>query len=260
MRQFNILLKKELRDSWRSFKFIWIPLVFLMLGVSDPLVNYFMDDIMTSVGNMPDGFSITMPEMFAPDLLLASTGQFQMIGVIVLIAAYIGTFSRERANGTATLLYVRPIAFTALFFSKWAVASLVAVISALAGYAGSMYYTAILYGTVEVGSFLAMCGTYCMWLLLVMAITVAMSAALKTSIAAALAIVLIPLGSIIDGLIGSFWTVTPWKLAGYGIALLTDSVDLADYWWTLGVTVTFMVAFMIFGIVMSKKQASSVKV
>ena len=108
-----------------ALNFIWIPLVFILLGVSDPLVNYFMDDILTAVGNMPDGFSMTLPEFQPADLLTASTGQFQSIGVTrVNRDAYIGTFSRERQNGTATLLYVRPISFSALFLSKWVVASL----------------------------------------------------------------------------------------------------------------------------------------
>ena len=170
MQQFNALLLKEWRDSWRSFKLVWIPLVFLLLGVSDPIMNYFMEDILQAVGNMPEGFEMIMPELKPADLLTASTGQFQLIGIIVLIAAYIGTFSRERQNGTATLLYVRPISFSALFLSKWVVASIVAVISAVAGYAGSMYYTALLYGTVDWAKFFAMVGTYCVWLMFVMAL------------------------------------------------------------------------------------------
>ena len=139
MQQFNALLLKEWRESWRSLKMLWIPLVFVLLGVSDPIVNYFMEDILEAVGNMPEGFSMMMPELQPANLLQASTGQFQSMGLLVLIAAYIGTFSRERQNGTATLLYVRPISFTALFFSKWLVASFVAILSAIAGYAGSMY-------------------------------------------------------------------------------------------------------------------------
>ena len=179
---------------------------------------------------MPEGFSMTMPELQAEDLLKATTGQFQFIGLLVLIAAYIGTFSRERQNGTATLLYVRPISFMALFLSKWLVASVVAVISAIAGFAGSMYYTVLLYGTVEWEKFFAMLATYCVWLLFVMAVTVAMSAAFQTAVAATITIVVIPFGLMIDSVIGSFWKVTPWKLSNYGLALLTDNVVMKTYW------------------------------
>ncbi|MEK4227952.1 ABC transporter permease [Solibacillus sp. FSL H8-0538] len=260
MNQFNVFLRKEWRESWRSFKFIWIPLVFIMLGVSDPILNYFMDDIMQSVGNMPEGFSMTMPEFQPVDLLLASTGQFQSIGLIILIAVFAGSVSRERQNGTATLLYVRPISFRALFLSKWTVASLVAISSAMAGYTGSMYYTAILYGTVNWSKFAAMLGTYFVWLVFVMAVTLAMSAVFKTIIAATLSIVIVPIGLIMDSLIGSFWTVTPWKLPGYGVLLLTDSVSMTDYWWCFGLTLALTILFIVLGMYFSKRNASTVKV
>ncbi|ATP38675.1 ABC transporter permease [Solibacillus sp. R5-41] len=260
MKQFNTLLLKEWRESLRSFKFIWIPIVFVLLGVSDPLLNYFLEDILNAVGNMPDGFAMMMPELQAVDLLAASMGQFQTIGLVVLIAAYIGTFSKERQNGTATLLYVRPISFTAMFLSKWIVASSVAIISATAGYAGSVYYTVLLYGKVDPARFLAMLGTYYTWLLLVMAITVAMSAAFKTPIATAITIILIPIGLFIDAIIGGFWTVTPYKLSTYGMRFIDESVTMPTFWWTLTITVLLMLAFNIIGIYFSKKRASTVKV
>lgn len=260
MQQFNALLLKEWRESWRSFKLLWIPLVFVLLGVSDPLMNYFMDDILKAVGNMPEGFTMTMPEFQPADLLAASTGQFQSIGIIVLIAAHIGAFSRERQNGTATLLYVRPVSYAALFFSKWIVASVVAVLSAVVGYAGSMYYTALLYGAVEWSKLLAMIATYSIWLLLVMAITVAMSAAFQTSIAATITIILVPIGLFIDLIIGAFWKYTPWKLANYGVALLTDSVLMKNYWTTLVLVGLLTVAMLLFGIFMSKRNMGNVKI
>lgn len=260
MQQFKALLLKEWRESVRSFKILWIPLVFVLLGISDPLMNYFMEDILQAVGNMPDGFMMTMPEFQPADLLMASTGQFQTIGLLVLITAYIGSVSRERQNGTATLLYVRPMSYTALFFSKWIVASTIAIISAMTGYAGSMYYTALLYGTVDLAKFFAMLGTYCIWLLFVMALTVAMSAAFQTSVAAAVTIILIPVGLLVDTLIGSFWSVTPWKLAKYGTGLLTDNVLMENYWYTLLVVLILIVVIVGLGIKMSMKNIRYLKV
>lgn len=260
MQQFKTLLLKEWRESVRSLKMLWIPLVFLLLGVSDPLVNYFMDDILSTVGNMPEGFSMVMPEFQPADLLAASTGQFQSIGLLILIAAYIGAFSRERQNGTATLLYVRPISFAALYTSKWLVASFVAMLSAATGYAGSVYYTVLLYGTVDWAKFFAMLGTYCIWLVFVMAVTVAMSAAFSTAVAATITIILLPFGLLIDSIIGSFWTITPWKLSGYGLGLLTNSVLMKNYWWTIALVIGLLVMTVLYGIVMAKKRMSYIKI
>ena len=166
MQQFKALLLKEWRESVRSFKILWIPLVFVLLGISDPLMNYFMEDILQAVGNMPEGFMMTMPELQPADLLFATTSQFQTIGLLVLIAAYIGTFSRERQNGTATLIYVRPISFTALFFSN----GLLQVLWQLLVQLLAMREVCIIpltYGTVDWMKFSAMIGTYCVWLMFV---------------------------------------------------------------------------------------------
>lgn len=107
----NVLLQKEFREAWRSRKFLWIPLVFALLGMSEPLTNYYMMDILEAVGNMPEGFEMLMPELVPADLLLATISQFQLIGLLVLMASFVGAISKERSNGTATLLYVRPISF-----------------------------------------------------------------------------------------------------------------------------------------------------
>lgn len=258
--QFSVLLKKEFLECWRSFKFLWIPLVFVFLGVSDPLLNYYLEDILAAVGNMPEGFQMVLPELKPADLLLASTGQFQLIGLIVLITAFIGTISRERQNGTATLLYVRPVSASAMFMSKWVMASIVGIVSASFGYAGSMYYTSILYGTVPVSDFVAMLSTYYVWIVFVMAITVAMSAAFKTGVAAAIAIVIVPIGLLFDSVIGSFWAWTPWKLANYGVEFVAGTVDTGDYRITLIITLVLVVTFMLFGIWSTKRNWQLTKV
>lgn len=260
MSQFSVLVVKELRESWRSFKFLWIPLVFILLGVSDPILNYFMEDILNSVGNLPEGFQMVMPEFKPEDLIVASTGQFQSIGLIVFISSFVGTISRERQHGTATLLYVRPISYTTFFLSKWVVSCLVAIVSVMAGYAGSLYYTTILFGAVEWNRFFGMLVTYLVWICLVMAVTVAMSAAFKTVIAATFSFLLIFIGVFIDGLIGNYWSVSPWKLANYGLALLTDSVEKSDFIATLSLSIVVIFIFVAFGIGMCKRKAATTKI
>ena len=260
MRQFNTLLKKEFLDCLRSFKLLWIPLVFISIGVSDPLTNYYMKDILAAVGNMPEGFEMMFPELKPADLLAASTGQFQLVGLIVLVAVFVGSISRERQNGTATLLYVRPISATAIFMSKWVAASIVGILSALLGYAGSMYYISILYGTVDATSFIAMICTYFIWILFVMAITVALSAAFRTSVALALAIFVLPVGLVIDSIIGGFWYSTPWKLANYGVGFIAETVDMNHYWKALIITLVLTVIFIIIGIFATKRNRQLTKV
>lgn len=256
----NVLLQKEFREAWRSRKFLWIPLVFALLGMSEPLTNYYMMDILEAVGNMPEGFEMLMPELVPADLLLATISQFQLIGLLVLMASFVGAISKERSNGTATLLYVRPISFASFFISKFIVISAVGFVSIVAGFTASVYYTIVLYGTFEVDTLLASIGTYFIWVLFVLVLTLMMSAAFKTTVAATGAFIIIFIGQIIDGLVGTFWTISPWKLPLYGVQLIRGTMEMPDYWWSLVMTVVLICVCMSIGVFSMKKNASLTKI
>ena len=260
MNQFTTFFKKEWLEMWRSFKFIWIPLVFVILGIMDPITNYFIDDILASVGNLPEGYEMLLPDFTPVDIYAATTSQFQSIGIIVLVAIFASAISRERQSGTATLMYVRPISFASYFLSKWAAAVGLAVFCVVVGYFSSFYYTNLLFGSVPFDQFLAMVGTYCVWIMFAISFTLAMSAAFKTSIAMALSILAIPVFLMIDSLIGSFWTITPWKLANYGVQILAGDIVWKDYYWTLAITISLTIVFIVVGILMSKKKAATTKI
>lgn len=260
MREFNVLLQKEFREAWRSWKFLWIPLVFALLGMSDPIINYYMMDILNAVGNLPEGFAISMPELAPADLLQASIGQFQTIGLLVLIATFVGTISKERANGMATLLYVRPISFATYFMSKFVVMSAVGLVSIVAGFTASVYYTVVLYGNFEVTRLLASLATYFVWLLFVIAITLLMSAAFKTIVATACTFIIIFAGQIVDAIVGTFWTVSPWKLPVYGVQLIRETMEMSDYWWSMASTIALLVVCVVVGIFAMKKNAAMAKI
>ncbi|HBT73471.1 MAG TPA: ABC transporter permease [Lysinibacillus sp.] len=260
MSGFKVLLQKEYREAWRSWKFLWIPLVFALLGMSDPLTNYYMMDILNAVGNVPEGFEMLMPELVPVDLLQASIGQFQTIGLLVMMASFVGAISKERASGMATLLYARPISYGAYFMSKFIVIGTVCFVSILAGFAASVYYTSILYGTLDIGALLISFCTYYIWLLFVIAVSLLMSASFKTVIATTCAFTVIFVGQIVDMIVGIFWTISPWKLASYGILLVRGAMDMSDYWWSLIMTVALTIICISIGIAMMKRNASMAKI
>ncbi|MFB6466431.1 ABC transporter permease [Cytobacillus sp. Hz8] len=259
MKTFTVLLQKEFRESWRSFKFLWMPLLFIFLGISDPLTNYYMEDILNSVGNLPEGFSVTLPDYAPIDILKASTGQFQSIGLIVLVITAAGMINRERQNGTATLIYVRPISFIALFMSKWTVASMLGMLSAILGYAGSMYYTSILYGSVNAIAFIQMVMSYCVWILFATAIALMFSAMFKTALATTFTIITLPVAIMIESLIGKYWNISPWKLADYSVQLMAETGN-EYYLKTLLLTIALTFLAIILGILFTRKNSGTTKI
>ena len=109
------------------------------------------------------------------------------------------------------------------------------------------------YGTFEVTMLLASLATYFVWLLFVLAITLLMSAAFNTGVATACAFVIIFVGQIVDAIVGTFWTVSPWKLPGYGVQLIRGTMEMPDYWWSLVVTAVLLLICVVLGIYVMKK-------
>lgn len=248
MSNFSVLFQKEWRENVRNFKILWIPLVFILFGITEPLTNYYLPQILNSVGGMPEGTVLQFPELAPEQILMATISQYQFIGMLVVTLGFAGIVSRERKNGTGTLLYVRPISYVSYIGSKVFTMSIIVIGSVILGILASLYYTYILFGAVDASSFLGFLGTYIVWLLFVISIVIFSSSAFSTGIASTISLALVLFVQIIDALLGAYWTVSPWKLPMYAGIVLNGSVDKAPYIWSL--VITFLViAFLLIGAV-----------
>ncbi|MBZ5200066.1 ABC transporter permease subunit [Planomicrobium chinense] len=261
MTQFNVLLKKEWRENFRNYKIFWIPIVFILFGIIEPVSNYFLPQILDSVGNLPEGAVIEIPPPEPEEILVAVMGQYQLIGMLVLVLAYMGSVAGERKNGTATLLYVRQLSFPAYFLSKWILASAVGMLSVWSGLLAAYYYTFLLFERVDFTKFLKFGATYSLWILLIVSLVLLMSAALPNAgLAAAGSLLLIFVFQLIDGLLGTYWSVSPLKIPGYAAQWLLDGPKPEDFWWTIGIGILLIFAMILAGTWSSKVNASKTKV
>lgn len=261
MNQWGVLFQKEWRENLRNYKIFWIPAVFILFGIMEPVTNYFLPQILDSVGNLPEGAVIEIPPPEPAQILAAVLGQYQFVGMLVLVLAYMGAIAGERKSGTATLLYVRPLSFASYFFSKWMMAGLIALMSVWLGLLSAYYYTFLLFEQVDFVKFLQFAATYSLWILLLVSIVLAASAAMPNpGLAAAIALALIFLAQLADGLLGTYWTVSPVKIPSYAAQWLADGPVRADFWWAMGIAVLLIALAIAFGIWMSRKNAATAKV
>ncbi|OOP61542.1 hypothetical protein BWZ43_25710, partial [Heyndrickxia oleronia] len=56
----SVLIKKELVGLWKSKKIIYIPVVFMLYMVIQPITTYFMVDILILGGGLSDGAIFSM--------------------------------------------------------------------------------------------------------------------------------------------------------------------------------------------------------
>lgn len=260
MKQFSVLFQKEWREHARNFKLIWIPIVFILLGITEPIINHFLPQIIQSAGNVPEGTVISFPELTPEQILLSALNQYQFIGMLIVAFAFAGLVARERKNGTAAFLYVRPLSFPAYILSKWTLGVSILLGSLLLGMLGAAYYTDYLFGDFSIPRFIGMLGIYSIWMVFALSVTLLLSSLLRPGIAAAIAVFVIAFFPMIDGLVLRYWPYTPFKLFSYAGMVMMGDVDTSDLWITVAIAVLLIVVCVTVSILMAKKKAADVKI
>ncbi|TYP68618.1 ABC transporter permease [Paenibacillus methanolicus] len=180
-----VLVRKEWRELLRSYKLLWVPAVFLLLGGSQPVAMYFMPEIIARSGGMPAGALIEIPTPQAFEVLAQTLQQFGLLGLLVLALAGMGAVSGERIAGTAIMTLVKPVSPTAYVTSKWAALLSLTSIAVAAGYGAALYYTSALFGSVSWKDALLALIIFMIWTCVLITMTLALSAFLGSGAAAA---------------------------------------------------------------------------
>lgn len=180
MNRWFTLFKKELLEMVRNFKWIWVPITFMILGVMDPLASYYMPQILDAVGGLPDGTVLEIPYPTAPQSLLMSIGEFDTLGVLIIALITMGIVAGERKSGVAGLILVKPVPFSFYITAKWAGACLIVWVSYFMGMLASWYYTGILFGWIPFMEFLQGLVVYGIWLTFIMTLTLFYSAIFRS--------------------------------------------------------------------------------
>ena len=182
MSGFVALLRKELLEQWRTTRLPVVATVFLLVGLSSPLLARFTPELIKALAG--DQFQITLPTPSAADAydqLAKNLGQF---GILIAVLLGMGSVATEKERGTAALILTKPAGRGAFLASKLvAIATTLGVSTAIAA-AGAWFYTLVLFEPLSVPGFAA--AAVLQWLALVAfaSITFLGSTLTRSSIAA----------------------------------------------------------------------------
>ncbi len=228
MRQWFVLLRKEMLELWRSYKWLWVPLVFILLGAMQPAATHYMPQLIDTFGGLPEGAVIEIPTPEPGAVIAESLGQFGTIGLLVLALAAMGTVVAERNNGTAAMLWVKPVSFVAYLGAKWAAHCLLFLVALVLGQIAAWYYTDVLIGSFAVGDVFLSALVFAVWLAFVITVLIFLSVFLRSAAAVAfitLAVALVL--SALTSLLGNAMSWSPAALPSYANALLTGGANNA---------------------------------
>lgn len=171
--QWMTIFKKELLGDWRSLKWIWVPLVFILLCIMDPISTYYLPKILESVGGMPEGTNLEgFADIPPTDALMMSITELSMFGSLLIAAITMSVIAGERKSGVAELVLVKPVSYFSYITSKWAAKLLLVFVSYSIGMLASWYYVDLLFGTITAEEFFSLFLFYLVWLIFVISVAI----------------------------------------------------------------------------------------
>lgn len=224
----GILLRKELLESWRTMRLPIVAGLFLLIGLSSPLLAKFLPEIVkAAAGDQLPSIPIPTPvRADAANQLWKNLAQFGAFAAIVLA---MGAVATERDRGTAAFILSKTVSRGAFLAAKVAAIGAVLALGVALAVLVGWFYTAILFEPLPIAGWVAF--AFLAWLGLAAwaAITFLGSTATGSTAAAAgigfVALLVLSIAAAIPNL----GRLLPGGLAGPALALATGApIDPAD--------------------------------
>jgi len=246
LNHFYVLLKKEWLEARRSYKLLWFPVVFMFLGIIQPLSSYYLPQILQIAGGLPEGMDITLPHFTAEDVLASTlTNQFDQLGLIVIVIGMMGIVVSDKKNGMLTFILTRNTTLGEYLLSKWIGQAAIVAGAVATGILMAICYTSYLYSSVPLARVAAGLGVYYIWCLFILTLALMMGALLsRSSAVAVLSIFLLILLKAVTVFGYGFQIINPAHLTNHAINIMIAGKALPHFFTTVAITLLLIVFFL----------------
>jgi ABC-2 type transport system permease protein len=246
---FKALLKKELREQWRTYKLLIVGGLFLFFGISTPLILNYLPHILELSG---ENVNIEFPPPTAIESLNEFAATIAQVGVLAAVLIAMGAIAREKERGTAAMLLVKPVGREAFVVSKLVATSAVFIVALVLGAAACYTYTVMLIESGDLGGFIVLTLLMVLFLVFCLAVTLLYSSVFRSSLlAGGVALATLIGQSVLTQLplIGDF---VPGSLAAWNVELLSGQP--ANIWPSIIVTFVLIAACVYFSAVVLRRR------
>lgn len=175
------LCKKELLEQWRTYRLLIALVVFLILGISGPIITSLTPDLLSNLGQ---GITIILPPQTARDALNSSLKNLLQLAPLALILLAMGSVADERSRGTAVTVLTKPVPRPLFVLAKFCAYELTLILSLALSAVGTYYYTAQLFSPLPPGAFVVLNLALLLLLSISLAFTLVASTCFRNAIAA----------------------------------------------------------------------------
>jgi len=178
----NVLLRKELREQWRTLRLPIVTIIFFVIGLISPVLAKYTPEIIEHAGGNIQ-ITVPVPQMKdAIDQFIKNLGQ---VGPFAAILLAMGTVAREREHGTAAFVLSKPATRVAFLGAKFVALVVTLSVGVLAAGIAAYTYTAILFDPPPIAGFIACCLLLLIGIAVFVALTLLASTAIGSTLPAA---------------------------------------------------------------------------
>jgi ABC-2 type transport system permease protein len=214
MMGFRVLLKKELREQFRTGRIVAVAAVFVLFGILGPLTDRFMKELFDALGTETGGMTFLVPPPSldgAASQILKNLTQF---GIICALLLAMGSVAWEKERGTAGMILTKPASRAAFLAAKLVAISLTLGLAVALGCGLGYVYVALLYpSSFPLGGYIVMC-LMLWWILVVFAAITMLGSTVTRSAIAAAGIGLV--GLLVFGIVGALPVIGPYMPSSLG--------------------------------------------
>ncbi|MGM8366011.1 ABC transporter permease [Virgibacillus sp. W0181] len=255
MMQWNALFQKETTESWRNRKLIWVPLVFMLIAVMDPLTYHFLPQIIEFSGGLPEGAVFEFPEMQPAEVALTSLQSLSTYGIIILALFTMGSISSEQKSGVNEMILVRPINYGNYISAKWAANLLLVIVSLILSVGLSWYYINLLFGNLSFKVLFFVLLMFTLWFALFLSISIFYNVLLKMPGAvAACTVATYFLMSAGDMIVGNRWPLYPNQIFVHTQHMLINETVTAEIWGMISIMVLLIALLITMAIIIFRRK------
>ncbi|RPF50556.1 ABC transporter permease [Aquisalibacillus elongatus] len=254
--QWFVILKKEILENWRNFKWVWVPIVFIIFAVMDPLTTYYLPKIMDAVGGVPEGSIIDIPMPGAVEAMMMSFGELSLLGVLITVVIAMGVISGEMKSGVYELIMSKPVKYSNYITAKFASVVLLILLSLILALITGWYYVLILFGDIAFTALLTSIAFYGCYFLLIIGIVLMVNTWVQSpGVVAFLSIIFIIALNALTSIYGHIFTWSPALLSDYIQVYLASGELVSEIWYSALVALLFTYLCLQFAILTLKNRA-----
>jgi ABC-2 type transport system permease protein len=241
---FLTVLRKELLEQWRTYRFLIVAAVMVLFGLISPLLAKLTPELLKSIPDLPPGLAATIPVPTLADAVGQYLKNMSQFGILLALLVSMGVVVQEKERGTAAMMLTRQVSRETFVLAKFVGLALSFSAALLFAAIGCWYYTYFLFGRMAWGPWLGLNALMLLVFLVYTAAALLCSTLARTQSAAAG----LALGALIliagVGALPRLNEYLPGRLFGWGGSLILGVNDPSwgAVWVSLGMVVVFLAA------------------